>query len=256
MSKTFVIRKMAYLYNDEYLFVHTPGSIENTFSTEEEAKSMLLKLEREAFQQISLSDIEALSGVSLNFIKEGRAFKAFCEKRFGEGIVKMDKNGNVFCEPGTQLPKELNDEDILEIRNILGVKFYELSEYEGTPVFYGIWLIEEGKFKDYCTAPYFFNSYTDASKALRRGLPTLLRRKKIEGTLEEISESPVLLKSLINSSDKLLYNETQKVLSMTRTLHEDEAIALNELLKEKLFEIREIPMSEVENIENDCYEIM
>jgi hypothetical protein len=80
-------------------------------------------------------------------------------------------------------------------------------------------------------------------------------RKTLKGTFEELSNNPIFLKSLVNSSDKIEYDEDKGELR-TKYPSKDESIALNELLKQKVFEIKEIPISMVENIEHWTYEQM
>lgn len=253
MNKTYVIRKIAYHYSDDHLYVHTIGGIENTFQSEEEAKAEFLRLEREALESCDLGDTAQLSGCDNNYFNEAKAFKNYYKQNFGEDIVKINDHGTIFCERGTTIRKGLSDNDILFIRNILGLKFYELSSFEGSPVFYGIWLNETNSFQEYCEAPYFYSSYAEALKEAKQNID--FTRKTLNGTLDELSNNPVFLKSLINSSDKFEYNEEKKVLT-TKYLSKDESIALNELLKVKVFEIKEIPMSEVEGIEHWTYEQM
>jgi len=130
MNKTYVIRKIAYHYSDDHLYVHTLGGIENTFSSEEEAKNEFLRLERAALESTDLGDTAQLSGCSNDFINEAKRFKSYYKRKFNEDIVKINEYGTIFCERGTTIPKGLSDEDILSIRQTLNMKYYELSEYE------------------------------------------------------------------------------------------------------------------------------
>jgi len=253
MNKTYVIRKIAYHYSDDHLYVHTIGGIENTFQSEDEAKTEFLRLEREALEGCDLGDTAQLSGCDNNYLKEAMAFKRYYKQKFGEDVVKVNEYGTIFCERGTTIPKGLSDDDIIYIRKILDLKFYELSSFEGNPIFYGIWLNETNSFQEYCGAPYFFSTYSEALKKAKENLNFMT--KTLKGTFEELSNNPIFLKSLVNSSDKIEYDENRKEL-ITKYPSKDESIALNELLKEKVFEIKEIPISMVENIEHWTFEQM
>jgi len=193
-----------------------------------------------------------LSGCGNGFLNEARAFRDYYEQKFKTNIVKYE-HGIFFCERGTTIPKGLSDKDILDIRKILGLKFYELSEFEGSPIFYGIWMNGADKFQGFSGVPYFFDTYEEALKKAEENPNFTIRT--LNGTLEELSNSPILLKSLINSAYGIEYDEEKKVLR-TKHLSTYESIALNELLKVKMFEIKEIPMSTVENIEHWIYEEM
>lgn len=253
MSKTFVIRKIAYHYSDDHLYVHTIGGIENTFQSEDEAKTEFLRLEREALESCDLGDTAQLSGCDNNYLKGAIEFKHYYKKKFGEDIVKVNEYGTVYCDRGTTIPKGLSDDDILYIRKILDLKFYELSSFEGSPVFYGIWLNETNSFFEYCEVPYFFSTYAEALKMAKEYQN--FNGKKLNGSLEELSTNPIFLKSLINSSDALDYDEEKMVLTI-KYPSKDVLMALNELLKFKVFEIKEIPIALVENIEHWNYEQM
>lgn len=253
MSKTFVIRKIAYHYSDDHLYVHTVGGIENTFTSEDEAKAEFLRLERQALENCDLGDTAQLSGCNNDYTKEAMAFKRYYKQNFGEDIVKINEYGTISCERGTSIRKGLSDNDILYIRKVLGLKFYELSSFEGSPVFYGIWLNETNQFHEYCGAPYFFSTYTEALQKAKEYLTYM--GKTLNGELNELSNNPIFLKSLINSSDQFEYDYDKMILTV-KYPSIDELIALNELLKIKVFEIKEIPISMIENIEHWTYEQM
>lgn len=255
MPATFVIRKIAYHYSDEYLYVHTPGSIENIFSSKEEAYKKWHELERERLEEVDLGDTEQLSPCSREYLKEALEFKAYWKRKFNEEIVQIDEYGNVYCERDTRLPKDLSDQEIEEIRDVLKLNFYEITEYENAPAFYAIWLKDKMKYHEYLGTPYFYSTYIQALEAVKSKMNDLLEKKEIKGTLREISHSPLLLQSLINHSNTISYDKDKKLLT-TNYINQNEAIALNELLKDKLFEIKEIPMSMVENIDNWAFEEM
>ncbi|MEM9919580.1 MAG: hypothetical protein AAF990_15890 [Bacteroidota bacterium] len=252
MKKTFVIRKIAYHYSDEYFYVHTMGGIENIYESEEAAKKELIRLEREELERLDLGDTEQLSGCSHKFMKEAKTFKYLFKQKFGKDLVKVDEYGNIFCDRGTYLPKGLSDKDLMHIRDTLDLKFHELSEYEGDPHFYGIWLCKQGAFHTFNGAPYFYNSFAEALKEAHEQLRHFLINQKWQGTLSSLSDQPIILRSLINSSDKISYDDENKELS-TKYLSEKDGIALNELLREKVMEIKQIPLSEVEGIDHWTY---
>ena len=257
MKNTYIIRKVAYHYSDEYLYVHTLGNIESTFENEEDAKRELIRLEREALEKIELNDVEQLSPCSNTYHKEALAFKHFYKQKIGEDIVKISEYGNAFCERDVRISKDLSDEDILTIRRMLNLKFYELTEYTSKPVFYGVWINRDNKFLEYLGEPYFFNSYTEGIKEARKRLSYQLSESNSpKGTLSELSNHPVLLKGFINNVRGIEYNEEEKELNIKYGIKPDELIGLNELLKEKVFEIREIPISRIEHINQWHFEEM
>jgi len=90
---------------------------------------------------------------------------------------------------------------------------------------------------------------------MKSELKTHFQDKQIEGTIDEISETPSFLKSLISSTKRFVYDSENNMLK-TNFPNDDESIALNELLKNKPLEIKEIPLAEVKSIEHWTYEQM
>lgn len=253
MSKKFVIRKIAYHYSDDHWFFHTIGGIQGIFDSEEIARKEFLRLEREALESVDLGDTAQLSGCDNTYLKEALEFKSYYRSTFGEDIVRQGAHGMLSCERGTYLPKGLRDEELLKVRKMLDLKFYELYAFENEPVFYGVWIKKQGKFMEWFNAPYFYNTYAEALDNAHQSMSNTLSRSSFKGSLEELSESPVLLSSLVNTSNQIEYDVDQKELR-TKFLQKGDAIALHELLKEKAFEIREIPLAEVQRIDPEIYE--
>ncbi len=259
MQKTYVIRKVAYHYSDEYLYVHTLGGIHEILHKEEEAKQLLAKLERDAWAETALGDIEPFSPCCSGDVDKLVAFRLFCQRRLGLDLVKVSEYGRLYCEYDAYLPEGLSDDTILNIRRISGVKFYDLSVYEGEPTFYGIW--GTGNYEtqlgyiEYSDALYFHNSYVEALEWTKNHLSGVLSHKEISGSLSELSSTPAFLRSLINSSERLNYDEDKSVLT-THFLKDAEALALQELLKEKVMEIKALDLGSVRDISHDQYEIM
>jgi hypothetical protein len=256
MEKSFVIRQIAYLYDDECLRFHTLGGVKQVFSNEEEAKKALIQLERAAFEKFDLSDLEQFSGCGRRGDMTANVFNQYFQKRFGKEIVKTSQYG-AYCERGTYLPKNLKDEDILDIREIGKIKFYELAEFQGKPFFWGIWKHEQYFAKpgwvDYLDAPLFFNSIENALEVATQKLAQIFYLLVIHGNLEELSETPSILRSLIENSSCMNYDGEKKQLTI-QYLPDREAQALNEMLRKKVFEIKKIELEEVESISHWVYE--
>lgn len=258
MEKSFVIRKIAFLYNDEFLGVHTLGGVEQVFSNEEEAMKVLIQLERAAFERTDLSDLEQFSGCGRRGDLTAEFFNQYYQRRFGEEIVKTNQYG-LYCERGTYLPKNLTDEDVLDIREIGNIKFYDLAEFAGKPVFWGIWKkaphFPNPGFLNYCDAPLFFNTVENAREVAMSKLRQIFSEILIKGPLAELSDNPAILQSLIENSQNLSYDPETMQLS-TRYLSPEEAQVLNELLKDQVFEIKALELAEVESISHWVYEQM
>lgn len=257
MDKTFVIRQIAYWYNDEYLHVRTLGGVKQVFSNEEEAIKELIRLEREAFTRIDLYDLEQFSDCGPKGDLTAEIFNQYYQRRFGKEIVTSLDNGHLYCERGTYLPKNLTDEDVMDIREIGKIKFHELAEFSGKPVYWGIWKKEqyfaEPGWVDDSDAPLFFNSVENAMEVALEQLRQMFYYLNINGELTELSDNPTVLQSIIDHSSALTYDQDQKQLKIT-LISGDEAKVLNELLKDKVFELKKLELEEVESIEHWIYE--
>ena len=76
---------------------------------------------------------------------------------------------------------------------------------------------------------------------------------QIAGTLEELSPNPVLLEQLIKTSKCLTYDQSQPSVKVKKAKAKDLA-ALNELLHQPLFELRELDYQTIMEIEKEFRE--
>ena len=164
-------------------------------------------------------------------------------------------------EMDTYLPNHLTDEQIMQIREITGIKFHELAVFEDEAVFYGIWITRAKEFYSaksghYGEATYFFNSHHQAMEYAKKWLQSSLLDKPLKGQLEQLTEQPSILMSLINQSNSLKYDPKNAILEIHYCLQGEELISLNALLKQPLFEIRTISLSEAKKISHTPFEDM
>ena len=79
-----------------------------------------------------------------------------------------------------------------------------------------------------------------------------MKDHKMKGTLEELSDTPELLASFMETEPDLYYNEKSKILKY-KGKNPDTARALNELLRDKPFEIRKLNLEQLRQIESSLY---
>lgn len=274
-QKIYVIRKIAYQYSDEFWFVNAPGGIEHVYYDEAEARQRLQELECPMFRDLDLGNIEQLSpcGCSQQFRQQREALDRYLKETLGKSLFTYDdRYDDLYMEMHIYLPQQVSDEQIMQIRAISGVKFYDLSVFEDEACFYAIWLPQNNAF--YSTgnfgegyAIYFFNTHEEAlerAQSVRWGLsmPGAEPPVELPGTLAELSEQPAILQSLIQQHDSLIYDEQQAVLTfhcgpIRHLPHDkDEFIMLNALLRQPFFEIRTISLAEAEQIPHTPFEVM
>lgn len=254
MAQKYVIRQNAFHYSDEYLYFQLMGVVVgDVFNDYHEAHSALMDLEREAYLQTDLGDVEPFSRCSSGV---GMQIKHYFEKELRLEILKTNERGHISAETGTFLPQTITNEQIDKIRSLSGLKFYELITFEDEPQFFGIWenspFYRHSGFIGVDDSVYFYNSYIEAYNEAPKTSPN---ETKIKGKLEDITDMPVILKTLISNSNSISYDEVEEVLTIKKAQNEEWA-SLCTLLKNKPFEIRLLSLEDVQNYEQDAYESM
>ena len=174
-------------------------------------------------------------------------------------LTKFKDSDHYYVEMGTYIPKHVTDEQIMKIREITGIRFHELSVFEDVPMFYAIWLPASNKFRqveygDAKNAIFFFNSYDEA---LTNASEQYWYRDErlLHGTLSELSDQPELLKSFIAATEGIEYNDDLNKLEFYYPFRQNGGFgALNALLKQPLFEIREFPYEQAKDVPHEPFE--
>ena len=255
-NKTYVIRKVAYQYNDNHLYTKQLGAIEIAFTDEDEALLTLWELECTAFREADLGRFERFCGSAGvgAFQSERQAVDRYLRGIFGRTVFTSFSNGNLYAPLGTQLPAEITDEQILHIRDLIGMKFYDLWVFDDEATFYGIWLPRKEMFFSeamgkYGTSIYFFNTYDAALAAVKvRYSSFIWYGDPLIGSLEELSDQPLLLQSLIEQHDGLIYRRKKRHLYLHWRGVGEAFVALNALLKQPVFEIRPISLDQAKQV--------
>lgn len=248
MSEIFVIRGYHWGYNDE-TFYPCGNYIKSTFASEAEAKKTLVALERGHWQQMDLGETNQFFDTDQPLIDR---VNAFITQKCGKPLFTNDDRRDVF------VPNELNDEDFTEFLRIAGLQAYKLTKFEDGQKFYAIWFPDEEDYlKEYdeCTTALV---YEESVEQLKKSAADQLEYHwddgiKIKGELDQISDTPELLKNLIGSQKGIKYNEQKKKLKINPE-RVDALFAVNELLKAPLFEIRELTIDEVTQMESELSE--
>ena len=256
---TYIIRKSAYAYSDEYYYEQALGVITETFTDKDEAYARLTKLEVPNFRRYDMGEIEQLSicGYLHKYQKERHALDDYLMDTLGFTILtRVEDTDDLYVDMNTHLPDALSDEEIMKIRELTGIRFHELSVFENEIKFYAIWLpllnkfhhVEHGNAED---AIYFFNSYDEALQyASKMNLTRILRdHKPLHGTLEALSDQPAMLKSFIEATEHISYDEDTKEIKTNYQFWLAGGFGgLNALLKNPLFEIRDFPYEQAKHV--------
>ena len=242
---TYVIREKYFGYNDETFYV-AGNRIANVFDNKQQAELAYKKLEIDGARDFALHEVESLFDADEALLQQ---LDDFVYSRCGEHI----------CEEGDisddVLPVSLSDDDTFEFIQLAGMQKFQLVEFENQVKFYGLWSVKKQRWveeHDECFAGLIYSENLDAFKSKVEHIFADYDYSAIElkGSLEELSAQPILLQAMISAQSGLSYDEAKQTLVIDAW--QDEALyAVNSLLKQPLFEIKEIGLEEIQTIEKE-----
>lgn len=249
MAIQYVIRSFEFAYNDDYYQTDgNLGSVDSTYDTLEEAEAALKKLNAEALRggiESDLGNYEPFYEASDELIAE---LNEFCMARCGEPLTT---SGYV-----ESIPEGLSDDDVCEIAKITGLEAYRLITVDTGQTYYAIWMNVKHPFTqklhylcDYGGTVFYSDNLNsmlwknDVEYALKDLIP-----KSLQGDLAELSDCPQLLEALIQQNPYCLtYANSQLHIKHHYTSVEN-LMALNALLKNPIFEVRELTFEQASKL--------
>ena len=242
---SYVIREKYFGYNDEVFYL-AGNRIANVFDNKQQAELAYKKLEIDGARDFALYEVESLFDADEALLQQ---LDDFVYSRCGEHI----------CEAGDisddVLPVSLSDDDTFEFIQLAGMQKFQLVEFENQVKFYGLWSVKKQRWveeHDECFAGLIYSENLDAFKSKVEHIFADYDYSAIElkGSLEELSAQPILLQAMISAQSGLSYDEAKQTLVIDAW--QDEALyAVNSLLKQPLFEIKEIGLEEIQTIEKE-----
>ena len=242
---TYVIREKYFGYNDEVFYV-AGNRIANVFDNKQQAELAYKKLEIDGARDFALHEVESLFDADEALLQQ---LDDFVYSRCGEHICQ---EGDISDDV---LPVSLSDDDTFEFIQLAGMQKFQLVEFENQVKFYGLWSVKKQRWveeHDECFAGLIYSENLDAFKSKVEHIFADYDYSAIElkGSLEELSAQPILLQAMISAQSGLSYDEAKQTLVIDAW--QDEALyAVNSLLKQPLFEIKEIGLEEIQTIEKE-----
>lgn len=245
MSK-FVLRSYCFGYNDENFYV-VGWQVGKIFDDREEAEATYRKLQIQYLSDLDLSEHEYVFDGETEYLEK---IDKYLHEKTGKHVLDGGYVGdNRFVHT------ELSDDDLFEFGEFADMRAYKLIEIDDEPVFYALFDPKENDYVKYydesVEGPVYGNSLDEANE--------LIAEHAYEsdwvgrGSLESLSDNPVLLGQLIESTSGLGYNEGKKRLTI-KDPRKGNAAALNELLKKPIFEIREMDAQAMKKLEDEIME--
>lgn len=244
MTIKYIIRHNDFAYNDEWFQTVFPeaGRIHTIYEDKAEAEY--------AFKKLIVEALYADDDLNNYDIGNGYASEETYEKL--EQFV-LEKTGEEF-EIDDEIP-EMELDDAFEFAQLSGVLHYQLIEIDEQKPIYILWSNEE---QDYLRSENYnifdstdenFNTIDDFELYI---FENDFNEHVFDQSLEKISESPEILKSLILGIPALVYAEDRNcILNIDwEDISFSQLKAINALLKNPIFEIRQVTLEQLNKITN------
>ena len=240
----YIIRHNDFAYNDEWFQTGSPeaGRIHTIYDDKAEAEL--------AFKELIVEALYAEEELSNYDIGNGYASDETYEKL--EKFIK-EKTGEDF-EIDDELP-ELSLDDAFQFAQISGVMHYQLLEIDSQKPIYILWSNQE---QDYLRSENYnvFDSIDENFSTLDDFelyiFENDFNEQVFDQALENISESPEILKNLILGIPAVVYAEDRH--SIVNIDWEDISFSqlksINALLKQPIFEVQQINVEQLNTITN------
>ncbi|WP_414631681.1 hypothetical protein [Acinetobacter venetianus] len=243
---TYVIREKYFGYNDEVFYV-SGNRINKVFQDKEQAEAAYKQLEINGARDFALYEVESLFDADEALLKQldDFVFSHCGEHIYQEGEVSRDT-----------LPESLSDEDTFEFIRLADMHKFQLVQFEHEAKFYALWSVKKQQWVEEYDEFFTGLAYADQPEQLKTNVRAIFvdydyEDIQLKGSLEDLSEQPVLLQALIKNSKALKYNNKSQTLTILQGWEEEGLYAVNSLLKQPLFEIKEISLEEIQTIENE-----
>ncbi len=224
-KKIYVIRNLGFMYDDEYYFILIPPNIDEyagqicaVFENGEMARQKWKSLEYDFSHEM---DFENVIG-------------------FEESIYNLEQLGIDQNRDFYEKLKLMNEDELFNLIEKLDRHVFYMYEYHADLKVKTLFNLIENSFEFYdVSTDHLSNNFLKTNDEV-----TMIT---INGTLEELSDAPMLLSQLINGSPDITYNENTKTLSINPEQHSLNSV--NALLKNPLYEIRYLTINEIYAIE-------
>ena len=246
MAIQYVIRRFEFAYNDEYYLANEGnlGSVDSIYDNLDEAEAALKKLNAEALRAGIDSDLCNYQPFCEDPDDLIEQLNQFCIERCGQSFDLND------------FPAELSDDDVCEIAKIAGLEAYRLLTVDTAQTYYAFWMNIPHPFTqelhylcDYGVTVFYSNNVesmlrkSDVKHALQDLFP-----ESFNGSLEELSDSPHLLQSLIDQNPYGFTYQSSTLTTNNRYVGVEKLMALNALLKNPVCEIRELTFEQASKL--------
>ncbi len=252
----YVVRREAFFYTDEAFESMGEGPYDALFTDKETANKYLLTKQKEMVRDFSLDDLF----FSSDTIVRGNLNKYF-QENFSIDIRDREYKDFFSIDRDVRFPEQATEKQIDEILRIGDIKVARIVAFNSTPTFFtaspnsAFWnMLGVKPNKWFYSSEYYgkhvYNEKEEATDEFNKQSVQRFYESKIKGSLEELSDSPALLKAFIDGEERLTYNESTKEIEVRSPEHKTK-LALFELLKGQPFILEEISLKEFKKMSEE-----
>ena len=239
---TYVIRAKCFGYNDEVFYV-SGNRIANVFHDQAQAEATYRQLEINSARDFGLYEVESLFDADEKTLQ---ALDDFVFERCGEHILE---DGMV---SHNALPDELSDDDTFEFIQRARMQAFQLTHFAEEPKFYAIWVTKSQEYLKIHDECFSTLAYAETAEGLNDDIGSVFYEYEsplvLKGALDALSATPVLLQAAIDTHKKHAKYDAGKQ-QLTIKQDTDTLLSINALLREPLFEVRQLSIDEIQEIE-------
>ena len=243
----YVLRAYCFGYNDENYYV-CGTRINEVFDNRDEAEAAYRQAQLEYLHSIDLAEHENVFNGDPAYI---RKLSEFVQSKTGKAIT----GDNDWVDMGTDTHTEMSDDDLFEFGEMGELHAYKLIAFDNEPVFHTLWNPQQEKYFQVVDEGFeglVYGASHDELMKLVEEQDIVLNWEGMElpGTLEELSDSPTLLRQFVDTADEIEYDDSDGVLRFCYP-EARAVIGLNALLREPIFEVRELSIDEIQALEKE-----
>jgi len=243
----YVLRAYCFGYNDENFYV-CGTRINEVFDNRNDAEAAYRKAQLEYLRDIDLAEHEYVFNGDPAYI---RKLDEFISAKTGKHII----GDNDWVDLGTDVHTELSDDDLFEFGEMGELFAYKLIAFDDEPVFHTLYNPREEKYFQVVDEGFeglvYGASHDEVMKLVEQhDIALNWEGMEMAGSPGELSDNPTLLLQYIESADEMEYDKSDSVLRFGYP--EAKAVmGLNALLKEQIFEVRELSVEEIKELEEE-----
>jgi hypothetical protein len=253
----YVIREIIYYYDDQFELELCEGGIDEVFDDKSVALQAFDNKETKRIKEANLYITVPIANGSGDDSIQQKLHDYFVEN-FNLPLI-TEQHGYLGIHDEFEIPQSATNQQILEIRNLTGIRFHTLTEFSNEAVFYTIRYngeLIESQGHDWqndveIKAPYFYNSREEAIQ----NIP--YKNYNTVDKIEDLIETPSILEHYISTCKDVNYDVENSELSVKFSSEHksdwEKQRSLLILLKNSPIKLEELSLQDAQNIDSRAF---